>query len=257
MTARVFRVELLYCKSYLAAVHAPVISNDGRMTEMQFKKAATAAVFAAMLMTPVATSAQAAPTSAIATPEIQASKTSNSSNAYTVADLDEATIKTADKFIKKSGTSVSFDESAASDTLSADQMTKVKSAVSLWNSNVASTSMKSTSATDTSTIAASAGGNVVSGAHGYVSAHWWGLEIHLDSYLAGKVIAGTATGAGIAALVGLATAETAVGGVAGAVVAAALGVASGATALCQDVNGAVTYYVTPVNPTNPVCNPFA
>lgn len=96
---------------------------------------------------------------------------------------------------------------------------------------------------------------VVSGEHGYIKAHWYGLEIKLDSYLVGKVIGGTTTAAGIATAIGLATAVTGVGGVAGSVVAAALSLASGMISLCQDESGSVTYYVTTFGWHG--CNPFA
>lgn len=174
----------------------------------------------------------------------------NSSTSVTVDGLESDTIEKADKYVKSSGGSLSFDSKTAS-SLSQAEKNQVQKAVDEWNGNVRSQESSSKSGG----LDAQKGSRV-SGKHGYIEGHWWGLKIHVDSYLAGKISGGAATGAFIAGSIGLATAETGVGGVAGSVVAVALSGASAAVGLCAAEDGSVTFYEA-ISGGAPVCNPLA
>lgn len=164
-------------------------------------------------------------------------------------DLTADQIAAADKYVTLSGLHYDFNEDAAKKELDAETVDKVRSAVAAWNDNAGG-------GTAGGGLVAHAGGKILyTGPHGSISAHWYGLKIKFDSYLAGKVMAGTATASAIAAGIGLASAETAVGGIAGGVVAAALAAASSVIGLCQDEDGSVTWYWL-LNGLG-ACNPFA
>jgi hypothetical protein len=85
------------------------------------------------------------------------------------------------------------------------------------------------------------------GSHGYVESHWYGWKIHVDAYLANKIIGGTWTVAGVSAALGV-----------DAPVAAAIGAAAGVMQLCQDKHNAITFYYIGAFPTGGfACNPFS
>jgi hypothetical protein len=88
--------------------------------------------------------------------------------------------------------------------------------------------------------------------HGYIKAHWYGIEVGLDSWLTNKVEGGTwtASGAsGLAALLG--------GGQYAGAVAAALAVAAGEIQVCQHRDGwTIIYWLGTISPTAFACNPF-
>lgn len=178
---------------------------------------------------------------------------SASHSAQTVNGLSQSTIDKADQFVHRSGRTYSFDAANARSVLSSSETSQVQSAVDDWNTNIQA-NQNSTQARTGETRGAP---DLVKGEHGYVKAHWWGLEIHVDNWLASKIQNGTATGSAIAAGVGLASSETGVGGVAGGIVSAALAASAGVQGLCRDDKGEATYYA-PISPTPTiVCNPLA
>ncbi|HEX7351637.1 hypothetical protein [Brachybacterium sp.] len=164
-------------------------------------------------------------------------------------DLTDEQIAAADKFVTQTGQRYELDEAAATREIGAAATDEVRAAVDAWNESVGAGSTNGA-------IRPQAGGKTMyTGPHGSISAHWYGLKIHFDSYLAGKVTAGTATASAIAGGIGLATSETGVGGIAGGAVATALAAASGIIGLCQEADGSVTWYWL-LNGVG-ACNPFA
>ena len=129
----------------------------------------------------------------------------------------------------------------------------MQNAVDEWNINVGANA----SSTQTRAGELKKAPELVKGKHGYIRAHWWGLEVHVDSWLAGKIQNGTATASAIAAGIGLASSETAVGGIAGGVVAAVLAASAGVQGLCRDEKGEATYYAPIAPQPTIVCNPLA
>lgn len=90
-----------------------------------------------------------------------------------------------------------------------------------------------------------------SGRHGYIESHWYGWKIHMDGYLANKVIGGTWVAAGAA----LAASEF---GGAPAIFGIALGTAAGALQVCQSSGGSLNvYFLHAIVYNGFVCNPFA
>lgn len=85
--------------------------------------------------------------------------------------------------------------------------------------------------------------------HTKVVTHWYGLEVGLDGWLTGKIVGGSITAGGIAALFGGPYAKG---------IGAALAVASGVLTTCQKDSGWVyIYWVGTIPPAGaPVCNPF-
>ena len=178
---------------------------------------------------------------------------SSSQSAQTVNGLSQSTINKADQFVHRSGSTYSFDAANARSVLSSSETSQVQSAVDNWNTNL----QENQSSAQTRAGETRGAPDLVKGKHGYIKAHWWGLEIHVDNWLAGKIQNGTATGSAIAAGVGLASSETGVGGIAGGIVSAALAASAGVQGLCRDEKGEATYYA-PISPTQTiVCNPLA
>lgn len=92
------------------------------------------------------------------------------------------------------------------------------------------------------------------GEHGYITQHWYGWEIGMVSYLAGKVSSGAAGASAIAAGVGVAG-----GGAPAAAISAALTFRSAAVNVCKHENGWSYVYLIgapPFTPGTVVCNPF-
>ncbi|MGP9605049.1 MULTISPECIES: hypothetical protein [unclassified Brachybacterium] len=199
-------------------------------------------LIAAVLGTGAATSATAASTQ----PLSQA--TSAQADSATLSLTDEQ-IAAANKFVTQAGQRYELDEAAATRELGAATTGEVRTAVEAWNEQVGGGS------TDGAIRPQAGGKTMYTGPHGSISAHWYGLKIHFDSYLAGKVTAGTATASVIAGGIGLATSGTGVGGIAGGVVASALAAASGVIGMCQEEDGSVTWYWL-LNGLG-ACNPFA
>ena len=178
---------------------------------------------------------------------------SSSQSAQTVNGLSQSTINKADQFVHRSGSTYSFDAANARSVLSSSETSQVQSAVDNWNTNL----QENQSSAQTRAGETRGAPDLVKGKHGYIKAHWWGLEIHVDNWLAGKIQNGTATGSAIAAGVGLASSETGAGGIAGGIVSAALAASAGVQGLCRDEKGEATYYA-PISPTPTiVCNPLA
>ncbi|TXR51548.1 hypothetical protein [Quadrisphaera setariae] len=92
-----------------------------------------------------------------------------------------------------------------------------------------------------------------SGRHGYIKSHWYGYEIHLDAYLANKVIGGLWTGSGGAALIAVALG----GGPAAGTVSVALATGAGAVQLCQASDNSVTIYLVTRGVYTLLCNPLS
>jgi hypothetical protein len=87
--------------------------------------------------------------------------------------------------------------------------------------------------------------------HGYITEPWYGYHVHLDSYLANKLIGGVWVGAGAA------FAATELGG-APAIFGIALGTAAGALQVCQASDDSLdVYFLGLVVYNGFVCNPFA
>lgn len=187
-----------------------------------------------------ATPATAAPTEGPAANTSQPTQTINSPS--------QSNISKADRFVHRSGNTYSFDAENARSVLSSSETSQVQSAVDGWNTNLqANQSSGQTRAGETRGAP-----DLVKGEHGYIKAHWWGLEIHVDNWLAGKIQNGTATSSAIAAGVGPASSETGVDGVAGGIVSAVLAASAGVQSLCRDDKGEATYYA-PSSPTRPSC----
>lgn len=164
-------------------------------------------------------------------------------------DLTEEQIAAADKFVIQKGQRYELDEAAATRELGPAATAEVRTAIEEWNESVGAGSASGA-------ITPYAGGKTMyTGPHGSISAHSYGLKIHFDSYIAGKVTSGTATASVIAGAIGLATSGTGVGGIAGGVVASALAAASGVIGMCQEEDGSVTWYWL-LNGVG-ACNPFA
>lgn len=172
----------------------------------------------------------------------------------TVTNLDERTIAEADEFVSAKGGTLTFDESRAS-SLSAGEKKQVQAAVDEWNQNLKAEDQGAQAQAEKKQIDAQKA-TVVKGKHGYIEAHWWGLKIHVDAYLKGKIQSGAATAAAIAAGIGLTSSSTGVGGVAGGIVSAALAGAAGIIGVCSEEDGDVTFYQAATGGA-PVCNPLA
>ncbi|WP_139195175.1 hypothetical protein [Curtobacterium sp. MCBA15_001] len=82
------------------------------------------------------------------------------------------------------------------------------------------------------------------------SADVTGLQanVYLDSCNASRIVAGLAGGAGVAALVGIITAATGIGGAAGGIAAALLSIGSAAVAYCGSNGRGIGFHVLPVGP---------
>jgi hypothetical protein len=90
------------------------------------------------------------------------------------------------------------------------------------------------------------------GPHGYVTTHWYGLEIGMDAYLVSKVSNGFGAIGGVAAFI------AAVGGNrVAAIISAAAGTMWAMIPFCAHRNGwAYIYITTLISPPQWVCNPF-
>ena len=214
----------------------------------------SAATLAVAFTVCAAGTASAAETSAPPS-NLPAVTTSTNTSTTQVADLTTEEIKSADAFVTRSGDRYSFDKESAEAVLDPHVVAETERAINSWNTNVSTNSDSKSSQADDG-IVLQRGDTIVTGPQGSVTSFWWGLKIQMDSYLAGKVAGGTATAAGIAAAIGLASSTTGVGGIAGAAVSTALGMAGGMLQLCRAADGSLTYYFTPVPPGG-ACNPFA
>lgn len=89
--------------------------------------------------------------------------------------------------------------------------------------------------------------------HGYITVHWWGIEVGLDPWLTNKVEGGAWVGAGVSALAALLG-----GGPYAGAVAAVLTVAAGAIQVCTHQDGwTYLYWIGALPPAGSfVCNPF-
>lgn len=212
------------------------------------KSIRTASILAAAVITVGTLSA--APS--VASESVGDAPSAQQAQTSTDTDLDSKTIAKADKFVKTEDGKLTFEKSKAT-TLDGSEKKQVQDAVDEWNRNSDSGSLETQSGAKTIDAQEA---KVVSGEHGYIEAHWWGLKIHVDSYLKGKIQSGAATGSAIAAGIGLASSETGVGGVAGGVVSAALAGAAGIIGVCSEEDGGVTFY-EPITGGAPVCNPLA
>ncbi len=93
------------------------------------------------------------------------------------------------------------------------------------------------------------------GEHGYIKQHWYGWELGLDSYLAGKVSYGAVGAGGVATAVG-----ASVSGPAAAIIAGAFSIFVGMMGMCKREDGWTYIYMLgtpPFTPGGVVCNPFA
>lgn len=90
--------------------------------------------------------------------------------------------------------------------------------------------------------------------HGYITSHWYGWELGMDSYLSGKVTAGLVSAGALATLVGASFT-----GPAAAIIAAGFTYIVGMVNVCKHENG-WTYIslmgMPPFTAGTVVCNPF-
>jgi hypothetical protein len=90
------------------------------------------------------------------------------------------------------------------------------------------------------------------GRHGYIKAHWYGIEVGLDAWLTNKVEGAAWTGSGVSALAALLG-----GGPYAAPVSGALAVAAGGIQVCQHQDGwTILYWLGAIAPWAYACNPF-
>lgn len=92
------------------------------------------------------------------------------------------------------------------------------------------------------------------GEHGYLKSHWYGWELGMDGYLAGKVLAGVFGVAAVCTAIGVSTKHPAAG-----VIAAAFGLLGAMIMACKHKDGWTYIYLLgmpPFTPSTVVCNPF-
>lgn len=178
-------------------------------------------------------------------PEAAASARDRADTVVNVLPLSADTIRTAMPYVREQGVLATLDVEAARRALSPAEVQAVERAVQSSNDLGG----------EPQDLHALRRPKRVSGRHGYIESHWYGVKIHADSYLVSKIVNGTATAATIAAGIGVVLGETGVGTIAAEVVAAALALISTVGGLCQADSGAANYYWLLTG--GIVCNPFA